>query len=55
MHSPMRTLQDTLRVWRMFEQFVAEMTVKQIGLSNCYNPDLLLSVIQAAKVKPSIM
>ena len=55
MHSPMRTLEATLQVWRVFEQFVSEGKVKHIGLSNCYDPRFFDAVIQQATIKPSFM
>jgi len=55
MHSPMRTLPLTIQVWREFEKFVQEGKVKQLGLSNCYDMDVLKGVYDAASVKPSVL
>jgi diketogulonate reductase-like aldo/keto reductase len=35
LHSPMRTLADTLRVWRVFEALVDDGLARNIGISNC--------------------
>jgi len=55
MHSPMRTLPATLQVWREFEKFVRDGKVKQLGLSNCYDLDVLKGVFAEASVKPSVL
>lgn len=55
MHSPMRTLPATLQVWRKFEKFVQDGKVKQLGLSNCYDLDILRAVYAEASVKPSVL
>jgi len=55
MHSPMRTFAATMQVWREFEKFVAEGKVRQLGLSNCYDLDVLQGVYAEATVKPSVL
>eukprot|EP00948_MAST-09A_sp_MAST-9A-sp1_P001687 g1687.t1 len=55
MHGPMRTYKDTLRVWRMFENFVASGHVKEIGISNCYDERFFFKLYEEAKVKPSVL
>jgi len=55
MHSPMRTLPATLQVWQEFEKFVRDGKVKQLGLSNCYDLDVLKGVFAEASVKPSVL
>jgi len=55
MHSPMRTFPATMQVWREFEKFVADGKVKQLGLSNCYDLDVLQGVYAEAAVKPAVI
>jgi len=55
MHSPMRTFPATMQVWREFEKFVADGKVKQLGLSNCYDLNVLQGVYAEATVKPSVL
>uniref|UniRef100_A0A0G4I877 NADP-dependent oxidoreductase domain-containing protein n=1 Tax=Chromera velia CCMP2878 TaxID=1169474 RepID=A0A0G4I877_9ALVE len=55
MHSPMRTHEETMRVWRVFESFEKEGKVRQLGISNIYDPDRLKSLYEEAEVKPSVV
>ncbi|KAJ3119080.1 hypothetical protein HK098_005757 [Nowakowskiella sp. JEL0407] len=55
MHSPMRTHADTMRVWKKFEKFLTEGTVKMLGISNIYNLNALRHIWDDALIKPSIV
>lgn len=55
LHSPMKTMEETLRVWSVFEQFVDEGTVLQLGISNCYNLRDLKQLYKTATIKPAIL
>eukprot|EP00804_Cyclotella_cryptica_P024652 CCRYP_001661-RA/>CCRYP_001661-RA protein AED:0.31 eAED:0.31 QI:593/1/1/1/1/1/2/165/263 len=55
LHSPMETMEDTLRVWKMFESFVTAGKVRQIGISNCYNFRDLRKLYQEATIKPAVV
>jgi aryl-alcohol dehydrogenase-like predicted oxidoreductase len=37
LHSPLRTHEETMTVWRAFEAAVASGQVRQLGISNCYD------------------
>jgi diketogulonate reductase-like aldo/keto reductase len=39
----------------VFESFVASGRVKQIGISNCYDPDFFKYLFEQSKVKPSVL
>jgi diketogulonate reductase-like aldo/keto reductase len=54
-HSPMKSYDDTMTVWKIFEEFVSEGKVKQIGISNIYSIKLLEKIWDNAKVKPSVI
>lgn len=54
-HSPMPTLELTIRVWRVLEGFVDQGVIRQIGVSNEYDASRFVSLYDAARVKPSAL
>uniref|UniRef100_A0A7S3JYP2 NADP-dependent oxidoreductase domain-containing protein n=1 Tax=Aureoumbra lagunensis TaxID=44058 RepID=A0A7S3JYP2_9STRA len=55
LHSPLRTIKDTIRVWRRFEAAVDRGEIIQLGISNCYSLDILSALYDAAKHKPKVL
>ena len=55
MHSPMRSHEETLRVWRVFESFVKEGKVRQLGIANCYKEKEFLRLYEDAHIKPKVL
>jgi len=55
MHSPLPTIEDTLRVWKTMESFVDDGRVRRLGISNCYNYDVFVSLYEQARIKPSVL
>ena len=55
LHSPLANADDTLRVWRAFEQLVDGGAVRQLGISNCYRLEALKALWDAARVKPAVI
>lgn len=55
LHSPMRTYEDTMTVWKIFESFVKEGKVYQIGISNIYSLKLLEKIWDNASIKPAVI
>lgn len=55
LHSPMKTFEETLRVWRVLENFVMEEKVKNLGISNCYDLDMFQKLYKEAYIKPSAL
>jgi len=55
MHSPMRSYEDTLRVWRVFESFVKQEKVRHLGLANCYDEKTFLRLYQDSHIKPKVL
>ncbi|KAI1727046.1 aldo/keto reductase family domain-containing protein [Ditylenchus destructor] len=55
MHGPMRTHDETMKVWRVFEEFHSEGKVRQLGISNIYDPDGLRRLHKDAQVKPAVI
>jgi len=55
LHSPMRTMEDTMKVWRKMEELVDAGIVRQIGISNCYDPMNFMTIYNEARIKPSVL
>lgn len=55
MHSPMSTVQDTLMVWKQFEEFYQNGLVRYLGISNCYQLTLLKQLYDNAIIKPTFL
>jgi diketogulonate reductase-like aldo/keto reductase len=55
LHSPLPTWEENLRSWRTLEGFVKDGRVKQLGISNCYDPDFFSHLFNEAEVKPSVV
>lgn len=55
MHGPMRTHEDTMVVWKVFEEFHSQGKAKQLGMSNVYEPKKFERIYKDAQVKPSVL
>jgi diketogulonate reductase-like aldo/keto reductase len=55
LHSPMPTMQETFRAWRVMEGFIDDGRVKRLGISNCDEPAMLEHLFRSARVRPSIL
>lgn len=55
LHSPYRSMEDTIKVWRVFEDLVDKGKVRQLGISNCYNYDTFTYLYKEARIKPSVL
>jgi diketogulonate reductase-like aldo/keto reductase len=55
LHSPLRTLAETLEAWHAMEALVDRGVVRGIGISNCYDEDLLRALHERARIKPSVV
>lgn len=55
LHSPYKSMDDTLTVWRAMESLVDDGTVLQIGISNCYKYDTLTELYDQVRIKPVIL
>ena len=55
LHSPLETVQETMEVYRQFEEFIGEKKVLYIGISNLYDLALLKEIYSKAVVKPTFL
>ncbi|KAK5311646.1 hypothetical protein LTR93_011654 [Exophiala xenobiotica] len=53
LHSPMRTVDETLEVWRTLEQYVPN-EIRNLGISNC-NLFTLMDLYERSTIKPSVV
>ena len=53
LHSPMRTIDESMEVWHALEQYVPG-EIRHLGLSNCTMFDLL-DVYERSSIKPSVV
>lgn len=55
LHSPLRSHDLTMRVWRVLEEKVDQGIIRQLGISNCYNLDHFQMLYQDARIKPAVL
>lgn len=55
LHSPLPNRQQLLEVWRAMEQIFEGGGVKQLGISNCYDPKLFEFLYSSVEVKPAVI
>jgi diketogulonate reductase-like aldo/keto reductase len=55
LHSPLRNMQDTEKVWQAMQAGFESGTVRQLGISNCYELSVLKQLHRWATVKPAVV
>ena len=55
LHSPVYPENKLQKVWQKMEEFFDAGEVGQLGISNCYDLDILIYIYNNAKIKPSIV
>ncbi len=55
LHSPLANQPHTMEVWRAMEQIFDNGGAKQLGISNCYDPQQLELLYRNANVKPAVI
>lgn len=55
LHSPLENIQQLRAVWQSMESIYARQETKLLGISNCYDLELLKTLYHHATVKPSIV
>lgn len=55
LHSPLENMSQTKEVWQAMEQLCRHGGVKQIGISNCYDLNILKQLYDTSAIKPGIV
>jgi diketogulonate reductase-like aldo/keto reductase len=55
LHSPLENMDQTMIAWQAMEHIYNQGEVKQIGISNCYDLDILKQLYEASRIKPAIL
>ncbi|MGZ4998661.1 MAG: aldo/keto reductase family protein [Methylomonas sp.] len=55
LHSPLAGRGQLLEVWQSMEEIFRSGGAKQLGISNCYDPELFERLYQSADVKPAVI
>lgn len=55
LHSPLSGERDTLEAWRAMETVFDGGGARQLGISNCYRPELLERLYRLSRVKPAVV
>lgn len=55
LHSPLPDGEQTLAAWRALEAIADSGCARQLGISNCYSPELLAALYRSARVKPAVV
>ena len=55
LHSPLTNSSDLWAVWRAMEGLFESGCVRQLGISNCYDPVLFQDLYENSKIKPAVI
>ncbi len=55
LHSPLANPQQTMKAWQAMEQIFHSGGVKQLGISNCYDPGQFELLYRNATIKPAVI
>jgi len=55
LHSPLRPHDSLMEVWRAMETLYKEGVARQLGISNCYAPEVLSALCEDAEVAPAVV
>jgi diketogulonate reductase-like aldo/keto reductase len=55
LHSPLPSAKQNLQVWQAMESLVAAGSVRQLGISNCYQLRQLETLYESARIKPAVV
>lgn len=55
LHSPLENSDRTMIVWQAMEKIHSEGGAQEIGISNCYDLEILKDLYEAASIKPTIL
>lgn len=54
-HSPLPRWSEMMEVWRAMEDLHSQGAAKALGISNCYDLEILAEIYRSAEVKPSVV
>lgn len=55
LHSPLRPMSRLMEVWGAMEALYTGGTTRQLGISNCYDLDVLARLCRTARVRPAVV
>ena len=55
LHSPMNTHDETMTVWKVFEESIGKGEVKQLGISNIYSLKQLEKIWNESNIQPAVI
>lgn len=55
LHSPLENIDQTMTVWQAMEEIYNQGGTKLIGISNCYNFEMLKEIYELASIKPRVV
>ena len=55
LHAPFKTFEKTVEAWRAMESLFEQGRIGRLGISNCYQLDVLQNLYEIAVVKPAIV
>lgn len=55
LHSPLFPYANLMKVWRAMEEVYARGEARQLGISNCYDLELLIRLYEDATIKPAVV
>lgn len=55
LHSPLENIDRSMIVWQAMEQICSQGGTKLIGISNCYDLDMLKQLFEASSIKPAVL
>ncbi len=55
LHSPLENIDRSMIAWQAMEQIYNQGEIKQIGISNCYDLEMLKQLYEAAFIKPAVL
>lgn len=55
LHSPIFPIEDLIKVFEQMQEFVQNGEVGQIGISNCYDINLLMYLYENSNIKPKVV
>jgi len=55
LHSPLESIERSIIAWKAMEHIYNQGGTKQIGISNCYDLEMLKQLYEAALIKPTIV